>query len=383
MRDKPIEKRKRVIPKRIAISIILILAVFSCIFLYASYHTQKSQLVDLKESLGASLVSSLRETIDFATLLNPLSLERIVDHYGGTEGVDEILIMDLNFEIQASKFKAQIGKIWLSPLADELNRRDDIISIQGKNNLTFATPIMEGKEKIGYVTVTLSTLKENQAIYNFLFRMISLIVFALIACVFLSLWIARRISNPIHKLEDGANLLSKGKLDLKIDIESNDEIGDLAQSFNQMATNLKKSYENLEKRAKDLRKAIGFFSEVLGKVALGELDARVDTETLENETKLLGETINSIVSILEYDSNEIKKKDRELGDAVDIVRDTLYKTVQEKDLSARVDTGKLGGEYKIIGEDINHMVESLQKMVVKKRKEPKKRQSAKRKRSQK
>jgi HAMP domain-containing protein len=209
--------------------------------------------------------------------------------------------------------------------------------------------------------------------------MISLIVLGLIACIFLSLWVAKRISNPIHKLEDGANHLSKGELDLKIDIKSNDEIGDLAQSFNQMATNLKESYESLEKREEELRKAVGFFSEVLGKVALGELNARVDTEALESETKLLGETINSIVMILEYDSSEIKKKDRELGEAVDIIRDALYKIVQEEDLSARVDVNKLAGKYKMVGEEINQMVGTLQKMMAEKKKE-KKRKSSKSKR---
>jgi HAMP domain-containing protein len=385
MGDRPIEKRRRVIPTRIAISIILILAIFSCIFLYASYRTQRRQLVDLKESLGESLILSLNETIDFATLLNPLALERIVDNYGGAEGVDEILVMDLNFEIQASKSEDQIGKIWSSPWVEELNNTKALISVQGRNYLAFATPVIEGQEKIGYVALTLSTLKEEQAINAFLLRMMSLVVFALVVCVFLSLWIAKRISDPIHKLEEGANRLSKGELDLKIDIESNDEIGDLAQSFNQMAANLKKSYENLQSNIEGLRQALGSYSEVLSKVALGDLTARVDTEKLKEEYKLLGDTLNSIVTILEWDTGELKKRDAEFQEALTLYGYTLEKIVDEGNLSIRIDTDKLAGKYKLIGADINYLVSNLQTKIEesKKRKEPKKHQSAKHKQSQK
>jgi hypothetical protein len=48
----------------------------------------------------------------------------------------------------------------------------------------------------------------------------------------------------------------------------------------------------------------------LSEVALGDLSARVDTGKLKEEYKLLGETLNSIVTILEYDTEELKKGGR-------------------------------------------------------------------------
>jgi signal transduction histidine kinase len=49
---------------------------------------------------------------------------------------------------------------------------------------------------------------------------------------------ARRITNPLKKLVDGTVKISEGDFTQKIDIESKDEIGDLARSFNHMSHQL-------------------------------------------------------------------------------------------------------------------------------------------------
>ena len=41
-------------------------------------------------------------------------------------------------------------------------------------------------------------------------------------------WLAKRITTPIEKLVDGTKHISRGEFDLKIDINSQDEIGNLA-----------------------------------------------------------------------------------------------------------------------------------------------------------
>lgn len=51
---------------------------------------------------------------------------------------------------------------------------------------------------------------------------------------------SRTISNPIKKLRDTAIEIGRGNLNAKVNILSKDEIGQLAESFNNMATNLKK-----------------------------------------------------------------------------------------------------------------------------------------------
>jgi two-component system NtrC family sensor kinase len=62
---------------------------------------------------------------------------------------------------------------------------------------------------------------------------------ALVLVVFLSglfIWIVVR--NPLRELERGTERLAKGDLGFQIPVKSNDEIGDLAQSFNDMSSRL-------------------------------------------------------------------------------------------------------------------------------------------------
>jgi diguanylate cyclase (GGDEF)-like protein len=54
-----------------------------------------------------------------------------------------------------------------------------------------------------------------------------------------SLWLAHSMSRPIRALQKGAEELGRGNLEYQVPISSNDEIGLLSQTFNQMAVNLK------------------------------------------------------------------------------------------------------------------------------------------------
>ncbi|MBM4141951.1 MAG: PAS domain S-box protein, partial [Nitrospira sp.] len=51
---------------------------------------------------------------------------------------------------------------------------------------------------------------------------------------------SRTISKPIKRLRNAAGEIGKGNLDVKVEIQSKDEIGELAESFNKMALDLKK-----------------------------------------------------------------------------------------------------------------------------------------------
>lgn len=62
----------------------------------------------------------------------------------------------------------------------------------------------------------------------------------------LAVFLIRSISIPIKRLTEGANYIAKGNLDIKIDVSTRDEIGQLAASFNEMASKLRRSYQNLE-----------------------------------------------------------------------------------------------------------------------------------------
>ncbi|GFN39827.1 MAG: putative histidine kinase [Marine Group I thaumarchaeote] len=56
-------------------------------------------------------------------------------------------------------------------------------------------------------------------------------------------YISRTISRPVKKLEDAANQISKGNLDVKLENKGTDEIGVLSRTFEYMAKSVRKSQE--------------------------------------------------------------------------------------------------------------------------------------------
>ncbi len=62
----------------------------------------------------------------------------------------------------------------------------------------------------------------------------------------LTWFLANRLIKPIRDLSDAAIDISDGKLDRKVKIKQEDELGILGSSFNHMATQLKTSFEELE-----------------------------------------------------------------------------------------------------------------------------------------
>jgi PAS domain S-box-containing protein len=69
-------------------------------------------------------------------------------------------------------------------------------------------------------------------------------LFLTIVAILMSFFISRYIAKPVIKLRDAAKEVGKGKFDIRIKVRSNDEIGELAASFNQMTEDLEKTTVN-------------------------------------------------------------------------------------------------------------------------------------------
>ncbi len=76
--------------------------------------------------------------------------------------------------------------------------------------------------------------------------------FSLIFIAFIGLLFSRTIVEPMQKLHEGAEIITKGNLGYKVDIKTGDEIEELANEFNRMTESLKESREKLEKRIDEL-----------------------------------------------------------------------------------------------------------------------------------
>ena len=86
--------------------------------------------------------------------------------------------------------------------------------------------------------------------------LISINVILLSIFIIVGIFLSKSISKPITKLRDAAIEIGKGKLGTKIEVNSKDEIGELAYAFKEMTKNLKVSQEQIRKHAQELEQKV-------------------------------------------------------------------------------------------------------------------------------
>ncbi len=100
--------------------------------------------------------------------------------------------------------------------------------------------------------------KSNQDTVNSINKINYNIIIMFLICVlviyFISVKLAKNISKPIINLSKKSKEIGAGNFSLKMPIESDDEIGDLAKSFNIMTENLEKYINNLAKTTAEKEK---------------------------------------------------------------------------------------------------------------------------------
>ncbi|MDM7918476.1 MAG: HAMP domain-containing protein, partial [Methanosarcina sp.] len=121
--------------------------------------------------------------------------------------------------------------------------------ILSRSNSSYTLPASPGLDDIpqpannrliGYSMVKVGKDILNRQRKELLITNLILLIIFLTASFFASYFVAKGMAKPLNRLMDGVNAISKGLAAEKISIETRDEIGLLAESFNDMADALKK-----------------------------------------------------------------------------------------------------------------------------------------------
>lgn len=103
--------------------------------------------------------------------------------------------------------------------------------------------------KIGYSTEYVQSLIRQTRVQNTTIAAIELFL-----SIVMTLLVAIFLTRGLRKLEEGAKALTRDELDHRIDLESRDELGDLAKSFNELAHHLLHTREALSEEHQALEK---------------------------------------------------------------------------------------------------------------------------------
>ena len=129
-----------------------------------------------------------------------------------------------------------------------------------------------------------------------------ILVLAVLAGSALGVVMARRVVRPIRQLAEGADSIGEGRLDHRIKLVRSDELGHLAERFNQMAERLSDSYRLLETRvAERTQDLVGVNAELLAKREEAERSSQAKTRFLAAASHDLRQpmhTLNLLVGVL-------------------------------------------------------------------------------------
>ncbi|MHB8581582.1 MAG: ATP-binding protein, partial [Ignavibacteriaceae bacterium] len=168
----------------------------------------------------------------------------------------------------------------------------------------------------------------------------------MIVSVSIAFVIIKMISNPLNKLKSKAQEIEKGNYGTKLEIRTNDEIGELTEAFNNMSDTLKNNTAELIKREK--LAALGKMAAVLAheiKTPLTSIKMNADiiAETLEvnDENKENFEIMkteinrlnNLVKDVLQFSRQmELNFSEVKLRDLIEFINIQLNKKLEEKNI---------------------------------------------------
>lgn len=258
--------------------IVLLLGAMVVIFALLGYLTIQLQRQHLESAtlLTAERMSDVirRSTSEFMLRNDREDVRQLISTIAGEPGMIRVRILDREGRITYSSDPSEVNRTLDKdaeacyvchakgkPLAHP-DRPDRFRVYQGPNGrvLAIITPIENqpecanaechehpaNQQILGVLDTHLSLARTDTQLADLSWRIIVCDVMAMGAIALLSwLFILRVVDRPLKKLQAGTQKLSAGALGYQIEMNSKDEIGDLAESFNSMSMQLQSANKQL------------------------------------------------------------------------------------------------------------------------------------------
>lgn len=184
----------------------------------------------------------------------------------------------------------------------------------GETVIYVAVPIMDGSTVIGVVMASDSIDDIIENVNKTMSRVFLLSLLGLLITGFISFVFADVISKPIENMRILVNDFSKGKFDTRIHVDSYDEIGQLAETFNDMAAQIHQVDDNrrqfVSNVSHELRTPLTSLNIIAESLLLQEhWEEGVYREFLgdiESEVKRLNQIIDSLLYLVDMEKQEVR-----------------------------------------------------------------------------
>jgi methyl-accepting chemotaxis protein len=283
---------------------------------------------------GAAIAETIESTAGYYVIFGLTDdLKNIIADLGRSSSVEYADFLDAGGKVLAST-KPQVPPALASrPLRNERG------AAVGNGLHIYTVPFHESKTETakpkGYFRLLMNETQAQTALASLRRWAAGIIVLALLLASVLAFIASRVIVRPILSLVETAEEISKGDLTQRVALESGDEIGGLANTFNGMAGNLERTVKSLMQSQSKLKSVVETVSSRSQTVIhrVDEQRAIID-ETYQSIDQLNGgvRKITDNVEALSASSEETSSSMLEMVASMEEVSrhtDTLFSSVEE------------------------------------------------------
>ncbi|WP_430510298.1 sensor histidine kinase [Gottfriedia solisilvae] len=217
---------------------------------------------------------------------------------------------------------------------------------RNENYISTISPIIINNETKGYVYMFLKTESIQHLIFRlkiiFLITMLVTFLFTVITIIFLS----KRLTRPLIKMKEETEKMAKGNLSVAFDISSNDEVSDLANSIQGLASELdfmkNERSEFLATVAHELRTPLTFirgYADIALRDSIEEDERNEYLKIIKEETDRITDLVQELLLLaqIEQHSFAINKTEQCICDLLNSIKEKLSGILLEKNITLSVE----------------------------------------------
>ena len=225
-------------------------------------------------------------------------------------------------------------------------QKSDFNDFYDNKVISFSLPLHNKGNVIGAMIFNRSLPDLRGAV----FELLALFILSSLTSIFISIVIiyvqAKKISAPIASINKAAQNIAKGNFNQRVDVTTHDEIGQLASTFNFMASSIEKSEENRQRFISDVSHELRTPMTSITGFVQGILDGTIDEDQRENYLKIvldestrLTKLVNDMLEMSKMQSQEFKLeiKPFDVNSLIGSVLIGLESKIEEKGLDVDVD----------------------------------------------
>jgi len=238
---------------------------------------------------GFLLANNLASEISNNILIdNLVEVRRSVDNAKNTyPEIEYVFVTDIQGYVVVHSFDQGFPKALMNYTKPEDVKNEEIISTDKGVIHEFDAPLFKN---IGYVHIGLSENRVRGQILEASRKLLYLAISAMILGGVFAYFIGKRLTEPVLRLTEGAKRINKGILDQKIEVSSGDEMSELANIFNDMASSLDQKIKELISSKEKIQEAEKYLETLFDSIEDGIIVVNTNHEIIKMNRSFLNMT---------------------------------------------------------------------------------------------